>query len=57
MYSEITHSPIRLIVRRIIFVHSVIIDSLSLFELCSSLHLQGLHTDQFTFTKYVQFLL
>ena len=48
MYSEVTHSPIRLVVRYIIFVRSVVIDSLSLFEICSSLYLHGLHTDQFS---------
>jgi hypothetical protein len=51
MYSEIKHSPIRPIVRCIIFVHSVFIDSLSLLEICSSVHLYSLHKDQVIFTK------
>jgi hypothetical protein len=51
MYSEITNSPIHLIVRCIIFVHSVFIDSLSLLEFCSSVYLHSLHTDQFIITK------
>lgn len=51
MYSEIKHSPKRPIVRCIIFVHSVFIDSLSLLEVCYSIHLYSLHKDQVIFTK------
>jgi hypothetical protein len=50
-YSEFTHSPIHPFLRCIVFVHSVIIDSLSLLEICSSVYLHGLHTYQFIFTK------
>jgi hypothetical protein len=51
MYSEITNPPISPIVRCIIFVHNVFIDSLLLLEFCYSVNPHSLHTDQFIFTK------